>query len=223
MDIKNINFYKHLMNKAMENKARKDSIKIMDIIGEIFHNPLKIIFDVGANVGIYSLFFSALNPDAIIYSFEPVKSNYDVLIKNISMNNTTNIRCYNFGFQTKESEIILGIPIDRESWNVGLYTCKYDGAIKDTVLCKMKNLSQWTRENSIKEIDLIKIDAEGSEYYIFSSSEDILKNTKFIHIEMNEFFNNKCNLIIDLLKKNNFYYFKTSRKSNQIWVNNLYF
>ena len=85
----------------------------------------------------------------------------------------------------------------------------------------MRNFSEWIIENDIKEIDLMKIDVEGSEYDIFKSSEEVLKNIKSIHIEMNESFG-ECNLIKELLKKHNFYYLETSRKSNQIWVNKSY-
>ena len=43
----------------------------------------KVIFDIGANIGIISLVMTNLYPDAIIHAFEPVPTNYDILLRNI--------------------------------------------------------------------------------------------------------------------------------------------
>lgn len=54
-----------------------------DISAMIFHfcpKEPKIIFDVGANMGIYSIFMAKYYPMATVYSFEPVKINYDKFI-----------------------------------------------------------------------------------------------------------------------------------------------
>ncbi|SOD60092.1 methyltransferase, FkbM family [Streptomyces zhaozhouensis] len=43
-----------------------------------------VVFDVGANIGMYSLFVSALHPSASLYSFEPVPPVCEVLRRNLA-------------------------------------------------------------------------------------------------------------------------------------------
>jgi tRNA G37 N-methylase Trm5 len=45
-----------------------------------------IVFDVGANIGIYSLWMSKFTPEGNIHSFEPDNDNYNALKKNIELN-----------------------------------------------------------------------------------------------------------------------------------------
>ena len=49
-----------------------------------------VFFDVGANVGIYSIYAALRNPKAKIYSFEPEYSNLHQLKQNIIINGQQN-------------------------------------------------------------------------------------------------------------------------------------
>lgn len=53
-----------------------------------------IFFDVGANIGVYSLYCAAKHPKSLIYAFEPMYSNYMRLTENRSLNNFKNIRVF---------------------------------------------------------------------------------------------------------------------------------
>ncbi len=77
-------------------------------------NPYSVFFDVGANIGIYSLYCAAIHPDNTIIAFEPDKKNYTRLLENISKNGFNNIISFPWiitdkrrksGFQTQSDEI----------------------------------------------------------------------------------------------------------------------
>jgi len=53
-----------------------------------------IVFDIGANVGLYSIFGAHCNSDCNFYAFEPDNFIYDKLIRNIKRNDLENIKCY---------------------------------------------------------------------------------------------------------------------------------
>jgi FkbM family methyltransferase len=53
--------------------------------------PYNTFFDVGANVGIFTLFAASLHPDSLIYAFEPVKMNFIRLMQNIELNIFQNV------------------------------------------------------------------------------------------------------------------------------------
>ena len=58
-------------------------------------NP-KIIFDIGANIGISAIYFSHRFPDAKIYAFEPIKENYQLLLENTA--GLKNVKAFQVAF-----------------------------------------------------------------------------------------------------------------------------
>ena len=54
-------------------------------------NPHDIFFDVGANVGVYSLYAASLYPGMKIVAFEPMHENWMALSYNISLNGFQNV------------------------------------------------------------------------------------------------------------------------------------
>jgi len=201
----------HYMN-IIEKKVGRDSIKIKEFI----YSP-KVVFDIGANVGMYSLFFAKYWPESKIYAFEPVEDTYNILLKNIELNNFSNIKAFNYGLHSSSFIEDMGIPEDRESENVGLYTLSKDVKLKDFTTCSFKKVSDIIKDLRIERIDLIKIDCEGSELPILSSG-NILDITRYIHMEFNDFFEDTFKLK-ELLLTKNYEHIKTTRKQNQLWKN----
>ena len=56
-------------------------------IWELLSEKSNVIFDVGANTGIYSLIAKTINPSAKVIAFEPSVKTYDTLLKNCKINN----------------------------------------------------------------------------------------------------------------------------------------
>lgn len=67
------------------------------LLTDLTLNPGSIIIDVGANIGLFSLFaLKQCEYDALIYSFEPIPTSFECLKKNLApFNNKT--RLYNMG------------------------------------------------------------------------------------------------------------------------------
>jgi len=60
-----------------------------EVLQDILNNSKSndVLFDIGANIGMYTCTFGQLNPQSKIYSFEPMKSRRKVLKRNIQINN----------------------------------------------------------------------------------------------------------------------------------------
>ena len=77
-------------------KIRTDSTDIMQLatvwlaedykITDFSINDNDIIIDIGAHIGLFSLFASQYCKKGKIYCFEPIKENYDILTENIDLN-----------------------------------------------------------------------------------------------------------------------------------------
>jgi hypothetical protein len=65
----------------------------------------QVVFDIGANTGIYSLVAKSVNPGAIIYAFEPSIHSFKKLELNNKINNF-NIICEQLAVSNKSNEQI---------------------------------------------------------------------------------------------------------------------
>ncbi len=52
------------------------------------------VMDIGAGIGDYSIYVAAENPTAIVYAFEPFPNSFELLEKNLSINNIQNVHPY---------------------------------------------------------------------------------------------------------------------------------
>src|SRR5690606_26316395 len=128
-----------------------------------------ILFDIGANIGNYSLMLSEIfGNNSKIYSFEPSTSTFKVLNKRIKGFNT--IQGYNYGLSDKESEAILYSNAEL-SGLASLYRRRLDHFNihfdrKEKI--QLTTLDDFCLRNNIQKIDLLKIDVEGSEMKVLN-------------------------------------------------------
>jgi len=90
---------------CLDKVSAKHTVKEIFEEGTYSYFPFKeasVIFDIGANIGLFTLFASQQAPRSTIYSFEPVPEIYKVLEKNIStFTHKENINSYNVGLGDK--------------------------------------------------------------------------------------------------------------------------
>ena len=61
-----------------------------------------VFFDIGANVGIYSVYAAKREPQSMVYAFEPEYSNLHLLKQNIINNNLLdNVICYSIALKNE--------------------------------------------------------------------------------------------------------------------------
>ena len=151
-----------------------------------------IFFDVGANVGMYSIFASIVS-DAKVYSFEPESGNFHTLMENIVLNelferinpypialsNKTELSSlYLNSFMKGDSHHMLGKSLNH---NLKPQISKYTQGIFSTTLDDL--IDKW----GFPTPDYLKIDVDGIEHNIIKGSSKLLKNKKLnsILIEIN--------------------------------------
>lgn len=122
----------------------------------------KVIIDCGSHIGYSTLFFANQYPDAQIYSVEPEKNNFKFLQYNTIFYD--NIKLINSAIWDKEAFARLE---STELGEVGYMTV--ETGEDDPAAFKTTTLSKILADNGIEEIDLLKIDIEGSEKEVFSA------------------------------------------------------
>lgn len=171
----------------------------------------KIIFwDIGSNIGLYSLYAAQKHKNIKVYSFEPSTSNLRILSRNISINNLVNkvLVCQLPLSDKNFSHLTMNEPEFIEGWSMNSYgkPINYEGKkFNATQRYKILGTSiDSLVSNNILEIpNYIKIDVDGIEDKILKGAKKTLKNKKVksISIEVNEKFRSQHKSIIHILEK----------------------
>lgn len=152
---------------------------------KIFNNRgCKIIFDIGANVGNYSIFLSK-NPDAQIYSFEASPVTFKVLQNNTQ--NIKNIQPLNFAVSDSITTLKFYDYDDREfSQHATLYkdiiVDYHKGNTKEFDV-KTTTIDNFALNYKISKIDLLKIDVEGHELKVLIGAQHMLQTNSIKAIQ----------------------------------------
>lgn len=140
----------------------------------------EVIFDIGANTGVFSLVAKAVNPNARIYAFEPVPLFQEQLKQNIQLNK------FNISVEAKavsdENKIAdFFFPTAGNVYSASLSQEHYK-MHNETPYIKTQvevcTLESFIRENKISKIDLIKIDAEGFDFEVLKGMGEFLQRFK---------------------------------------------
>lgn len=167
------------------------------------------IFDIGAHLGLMSIIASQItNRKSKIYSFEPTPNTFKVLERVIKINNCSgNVFAINQAI-TKENTIIDFYLSNNEGSNSNSLVSK-NHQTRKPIKINATSLDLFVKENMIDNVDLIKIDAEGSEYDVLLGAVSIISQFKpkmilAIHPPLIKNNNHKIEDIYDFLIKHNY-------------------
>jgi FkbM family methyltransferase len=180
-----------------------------------FDDKKKIVFwDIGANIGLYSIYAASKFENIEVTAFEPSTSNLRILSRNISKNNlSSKIRINQFPLTNQKNKFLEMQELEFiEGWSMNSFGENIDFEGK-TFMPKNKYRVYGTSidyllENNILEIpNYIKIDVDGIEHLILEGGKSFLKDKKIksISVELNEKFVAQYNEVMNIMKSSNFY------------------
>ena len=118
-----------------------------------------VIVDIGAHIGIFTIYASQFCNNGKIYSFEPVKENYDLLLNNIELNRLEQVKPFNLAVSNTNNDVTIYINDDKAAHSVF-------PSSKSSVNVKSITLQNIFEENNISHCNFLKLDCEGAEYEI---------------------------------------------------------
>ena len=140
-----------------------------------------LFFDIGANVGIYSLIASGIG-GANTRSFEPVPDTFAILKGNIVINNLEDkVQLFNLGVGVKNEVVEFASDLDTENSVVGK---EYTGT---KISVQIINLDDKFYDQ-VDRCAVMKIDTEGFEDKVLEGAQRILSTTyvRILIVEMNK-------------------------------------
>lgn len=157
--------------------------------------PGSVVLDVGAHIGTYAVVLGTTVSKCRIYSFEPQGPVYSVLLKNLELNRVENCTPFNLGVAHRQLMTSMQRAVS-DGTGAGRAVSynnprKYNfaglsvGLGQHVVACV--SLDEFASKALLKRIDLLKIDVEGAEPYVFYGSRAIIRKFRpIIHFEEND-------------------------------------
>jgi FkbM family methyltransferase len=141
------------------------------------------IFDIGANVGLYSVVLGQRFPDARIVAFEPIPSTLKEFERNLELNAIHNVTVHRIGLSDHAANATFYFDATATGATSGAPLGPEFGAT-ETLTCPVETLDQFvTRTGDVPQF--IKCDVEGGELSVFRGGAQTLKtHTPMIFTEM---------------------------------------
>jgi FkbM family methyltransferase len=177
------------------------------------------VVEIGANIGTFAVYAATDNKNARLFSYEPIKANYDVLVKNIAENGYQDrIKPFNLGVasKTEKREFYLASSPEHS------FTKGEAGAHSISVDCL--TLSDILKNNGIDRVNLLKINCEGAEYEIlYSTTKECFDKIDEIRMEYHEHKSENYNLefLTSFLEKFGFrttYLYRHTAHEGFLWM-----
>lgn len=149
---------------------KEDSDMIYRVVEDGFN-----VFDVGANIGWYSIGIAKLFSKCRVYAFEPVTPTFLELKKNIELNQTMNVFPYPLGFSDRKGEATIYFDASLRC-GASLADVTTDNT-SEKIVCPLERLDEFVEREKVRP-DFIKCDVEGAEWLVYKGASQTLRNHK---------------------------------------------
>lgn len=183
-----LNFFKKFgyeikkINKDFKNPSLEEILKI-----KINKNPL--IFDVGGNKGQSVTKFKKIFAKPIIHSFEPIKSEFNIMFEKFKDDENVFLNNYALGEKKGEKNFNISAQTGASSFNkinknsewIEVRSKEHKTSIENfisSVKVNIGTLDDYCSKNKVDTIDLLKIDTQGYEDRVMQGGINALKNKK---------------------------------------------
>lgn len=229
---KKVSFF--IPNTVSEERVKTLFTKEPETINWInsFDNNKDFIFwDIGSNIGQYSIYAALTHDKCHTISFEPSTSNLRVLSRNISINNLHDrIDIYSLPLSDSWGGFLL---MNEKNFDEGRAQNSFGESIdfqgkgfspKNKYKLASMNIEKLINEKVLKMPNYIKIDVDGIELQILKGAKNVLESGEIrsISIEINEARSQQFEEIKNLLEKNK-YAIDSKGRSPQAYDNNIKF
>ncbi|MFP4633698.1 MAG: FkbM family methyltransferase [Candidatus Aenigmatarchaeota archaeon] len=142
-----------------------------------------VFYDVGANLGTYSLPVAQKLGERAIYAFEPFRKNMDRLKENAELNGLE-INLFPLALSDTNGTAEMEVFSDRPGETKNRLSRGRTG--RKTVKVETRRCDDLIEERGLDKPDVVKIDVEGAELEVLRGMEESLENCRLIYCEVHK-------------------------------------
>lgn len=144
-------------------------------------NPGGVLFDIGANVGYFSLVGSrAVGPTGQVIAFEPLGRNLTRLRRNLMLNGAGNVRVVEYGLSDREATVTAAVP----GHEFGMASVRAISAPSHQEEIPLRRGDDLVADLSLPRADVIKLDIEGAEFQALAGMPRLLAGARVVLVEI---------------------------------------
>ena len=152
------------------------------IVNQLPDREPSVIYDIGANIGVASLFFRARYPRATIYGFEPLPSNYEICSMNYR--NLNHARAFPWALGSSTGTATFEFEAnDNRGGRLTASSAVNSESPSQSISVEVFTIADAIREKQLAPPELLKIDVEGAELEVLKGMGDYAASVKAIHLE----------------------------------------
>jgi FkbM family methyltransferase len=183
-----------------------------DIIERFLPKQGDIVVDIGAHMGRYTIIGAKrVGAQGKVVAIEAHPGNFEMLNRNIKLNQLTNVIPLNYAVYSKETKIKLYLPDEESGYTMhhsimsNYVFTKYKDKTEDKfVEVSANTLDYFLQLEGITDVNWIKIDVEGAEFEVLKGAHNVLSNSKNISLLIEVHGKNTYEPIIESLRSYNF-------------------
>jgi FkbM family methyltransferase len=183
-----------------------------DIIERFLPKQGDIVVDIGAHMGRYTIIGSKrVGAQGKVVAIEAHPRNFEMLNRNIKLNQLTNVIPLNYAVYSKETKIKLYLPDEESGYTMhhsimsNYVFTKYKDKTEDKfVEVSANTLDYFLQLEGITDVNWIKIDVEGAEFEVLKGAHNVLSNSKNISLLIEVHGKDTYEPIIESLRSYNF-------------------
>jgi len=122
----------------------------------------QVIFDIGANTGVYTLVAKALNPNAEVHGFEPFPAIYDKYVSNIQLN-SYDVHTNKLALSNNNGEAVIYAESKDFAYSVTVNQNLWAKEDAHKIKIETITLDKYIADQNLSRVDLMKIDVETHE------------------------------------------------------------
>jgi len=140
-----------------------------------------VAVDIGANVGVHALTFARIvGRKGHVFAYEPNPGVHAKLVKNVALNELDQVSCFDTAVGDTSGIVQLRVPRSdtEEAGNPGLASVVALDTPHDLVDVSVEPLDSLFQRSQLTRLDLIKIDVQGYEPFVFRGMPQVLQQLK---------------------------------------------
>lgn len=170
--------------------------------------PGETVIDIGANIGMFTVYAASIHPNIRVYALEPAWDNFAALSENIRLNGLSNVSihcCAVAEYNSKEAILYRDIKggchsLLRETPTRALGLTRVVGT-ENIETCTLDSIFEQLK---IDRCDFLKVDCEGGEHELFSAcTSGTLNRIRRIALEYHDLEERQTQLGLKLLLEHN--------------------